>query len=166
MSTHSRKKALLKRTVQWLAAGAVPFVITACYGPPGGHYPEVPDDEDTNALDSVTSSSSDITTDSGTGTNTVSASTDATLSGTVVDVGGNGIGGILVSCLDADGAELASTYTDTERGAFMIEIPVECATVQFEDEDGAASGGAFESVSFPLSEMASDGQEVTLTAAQ
>jgi hypothetical protein len=162
---------MLKRTVQWLAAGAVPFVITACYGPPNGQWPDDYDDDtaDTNSdtasvLDSNTGS--DSIAGNGESTDSSSDMAAARLSGTVVDATGNGIGGILVSCLDAEGSELASGYTAAGDGGFDIELPTDCVTAVFEDEDGAATGGAFASRQLAISEMAPQSEVVILSPAK
>ena len=162
---------MLKRTVQWLAAGAVPFVITACYGPPNGQWPDDYDDDtaDTNS-DTASVLDGDSGSDSGAGTGeSADSSSDpvvARLSGTVVDATGNGIGGILVSCLDGEGAELASGYTAAGDGAFEIGLPTDCVTAVFEDEDGAATGGAFASRQLAISEMVPQSGVVVLSPAK
>jgi hypothetical protein len=165
VSTHSRKKAMLKRTVQWLAAGAVPFVITACYGPPNGQWPDDYDDDTANT-NSDTASVLDDTASTGESVDSSSDTVVARLSGTVVDATGNGIGGILVSCLDAEGAELASGYTAAGDGVFEVELPTDCVTAVFEDEDGAATGGAFAGRQLAISEMAPQSEVVILSPAK
>ncbi|MBN2528997.1 MAG: carboxypeptidase regulatory-like domain-containing protein [Deltaproteobacteria bacterium] len=167
MSIHSRKKALLRRTVQWLAAGAVPFVITACYGPPDGEWPtDIDMDGNTDAdadsdsdSDSEADTSSVLDSDSENSTDSVelsdtSVATDSGfVSGTVVDENGNGIGGVLVSCLDVNGVALASGHTSAENGAFEIDAPTGCVTVRFEDTDGIENGGSFAIRDIFLEEM-------------
>jgi hypothetical protein len=65
-----KKKVLLKRTLQWLAAGAVPFVITACYGPPTGRWPTDIKTDSNEDGDSESDTDNPLDTDSDTDSRT------------------------------------------------------------------------------------------------